>query len=52
MLSAKSGKGLGGLDFGDEHEGGLEQKQEAAAEEDGVETEQEPLPTFTDYQDK
>ena len=51
MLSAKRGKGLGGLDFGDEHEVGEVQK-EAAAEEDGVETEQEPLPSFTDYQDK
>ena len=51
MLSTKSGKGLGGLDFGDEHEGS-EVKKEAAAEEDGVETEQEPLPSFTEYHDK
>jgi hypothetical protein len=50
MLSAKSGKGLGGLDFGDEHEGG-EVKKEAAAEEDGDETEQVTLPTITDYKD-
>ena len=52
MLSAKSGKGLGGLDFCDEHEGGEEQKKEAAAEEHGVETEQETLPTFTEFHDK
>ena len=48
MLSANSRKGLGGLDFGDEHEGG-EVKKEAAPEEDGDETEQVPLPTLTDY---
>jgi hypothetical protein len=51
MLSAKSGKGLGGLDFGDEHEGG-EVKKKALAEEDGVEAEQVPLPTIIEYQDK
>ena len=50
MLSAKSGKGLGGLDFGDEHEGS-EVKKETAGEEDGVETEQKMLPTFIQYQE-
>ena len=48
--SAKSGHGLGGLDFDDDPEG-TEVKKVVAAKDEGDETEIVQLPKFFEYQD-